>query len=51
MLQSNFAASVSASAGLALYDEDTSDLQQLLSYADTAMYKAKLGGKNGYYFL
>ena len=50
MLQSNFAASVSASAGLALYDEDTSDLQQLLSYADTAMYKAKLGGKNGYYF-
>ena len=50
MLQSNFAASVSASAGLALYDEDTSDLQQLLSYADTAMYKAKLGGKNDYYF-
>ena len=50
MLQSNFTASVSASAGLALYDEDTSDLQQLLSYADTAMYKAKLGGKNGYYF-
>ena len=50
MLQSNFAASVSASAGLALYDEDTSDLQQLLSYADTAMYKAKLGGKNNYYF-
>ena len=50
MLQSNFAASVSASAGLALYDEDTSDLQQLLSYADTAMYKAKLSGKNDYYF-
>ena len=50
VLQSNFAASVSASAGLALYDEDTSDLQQLLSYADTAMYKAKLGGKNDYYF-
>ena len=49
-LQSNFAASVSASAGLALYDEDTSDLQQLLSYADTAMYKAKLSGKNDYYF-
>ena len=49
-LQSNFAASVSASAGLALYDEDTSDLQQLLSYADTAMYQAKLSGKNDYYF-
>ena len=49
-LKSNFAASVSASAGLALYDEDTSDLQQLLSYADTAMYKAKLSGKNDYYF-
>lgn len=49
-LQSKFANYVSASAGLALYDEDTSDLQQLLSYADTAMYKAKLSGKNGYYF-
>lgn len=49
-LQSRFYASISASAGLALYDEDTSDLQQLLSYADTAMYKAKLGGKNDYYF-
>ena len=49
-LQSKFFTSISASAGLALYDEDTSDLQQLLSYADTAMYKAKLGGKNDYYF-
>ena len=49
-LQPRFYASISASAGLALYDEDTSDLQQLLSYADTAMYKAKLGGKNDYYF-
>lgn len=49
-LQSKFANYVSASAGLALYDEDTSDLQQLLSYADTAMYKAKLNGKNDYYF-
>src|SRR5574344_956429 len=49
-LHSKFANYVSASAGLALYDEDTSDLQQLLSYADTAMYKAKLGGKNDYYF-
>lgn len=50
MLQSKFANYVSASAGLTLYDEDTADLQQLLSYADTAMYKAKLGGKNDYYF-
>ena len=49
-LQSKFANYVSASAGLALYDEDTSDLQQLISYADTAMYKAKLAGKNDYYF-
>lgn len=49
-LQSKFANYISASAGLALYDEDTSDLQQLLSYADTAMYKAKLAGKNDYYF-
>ena len=49
-LQSKFVNYVSASAGLALYDEDTSDLQQLLSYADTAMYKAKLSGKNDYYF-
>ena len=49
-LQSKFANYISASAGLALYDEDASDLQQLLSYADTAMYKAKLSGKNDYYF-
>lgn len=49
-LQSKFVNYISASAGLALYDEDTSDLQQLLSYADTAMYKAKLAGKNDYYF-
>lgn len=49
-LQSKFVSYISTSAGLALYDEDTADLQQLLSYADAAMYKAKLGGKNDYYF-
>lgn len=49
-LQPKFSNYVTASAGLALFGIDTSDVQQLLSYADTAMYKAKLSGKNCFYF-
>lgn len=49
-LQSKFSNYITTSAGLAHYTADTNDLTQLLSYADTAMYKAKLGGKNDYFF-
>lgn len=37
---------VSASFGLALYPTDATTADQLLKYADTAMYAAKLAGKN-----
>lgn len=49
-LQSKFSNYITTSAGLAHYTADTNDLTQLLSYADTAMYKAKIGGKNDYFF-
>lgn len=49
-LQSKFSNYITASAGLAHFTKDTNDLQQLLAYADTAMYKAKLSGKNDFYF-
>ena len=47
---SDLASYVTSSAGIALYPTDTRDIQKLLSYADTAMYKAKTSGKNRYLF-
>ncbi len=41
---------ISASIGVSLYPQDTSDKNDLLKYADTAMYKAKEVGKNAYKF-
>ena len=41
---------VSISLGVAVYPLDGSDFTTLLRHADTAMYQAKQGGKNGYCF-
>lgn len=37
---------VSASIGIAFYPDDSTDLEQLVSYADQAMYAAKAAGRN-----
>lgn len=39
---------LSISAGMACYGEDTTDIYDLIEYADFAMYKAKRSGKNQY---
>ncbi len=41
---------ISISLGVAVYPLDGSDFTTLLRHADTAMYQAKQGGKNGYCF-
>lgn len=44
----NHALTVSCSAGFSLYPFHTSEQNLLLRYADTALYQAKLGGRNTY---
>ena len=39
---------VSASVGIAIYPDDTTDAMTLLKYADAAMYSAKFKGKSQY---
>ncbi|MGH8513437.1 MAG: putative bifunctional diguanylate cyclase/phosphodiesterase, partial [Gammaproteobacteria bacterium] len=41
---------VTASIGISLFPDDGEDVQDLVKNADTAMYKAKDAGKNGYQF-
>ncbi|WP_151446667.1 putative bifunctional diguanylate cyclase/phosphodiesterase [Lacisediminimonas profundi] len=39
---------ISASIGISVCPDDATDMQDLLKYADSAMYHAKNSGKNGY---
>lgn len=41
---------VSASIGISLYPSDTTNILDLLQYADIAMYKAKAKGRNNFQF-
>ncbi|MFM2052264.1 MAG: hypothetical protein RL456_301 [Pseudomonadota bacterium] len=41
---------VTASLGVSLYPRDGPDVQSLLKFADTALYKAKAAGRNTYRF-
>jgi predicted signal transduction protein with EAL and GGDEF domain len=42
--------SISTSIGIALYPDDATDRQALLTHADTALYRAKSEGRNTYRF-
>jgi diguanylate cyclase (GGDEF)-like protein len=42
---------VTFSIGVAVYPDDTNNVDELLQYADIAMYQAKNRGKNDYYFI
>ncbi len=41
---------LSASIGISLHPEDGGDAETLIKHADTAMYRAKEGGRNSYQF-
>jgi diguanylate cyclase (GGDEF)-like protein len=41
---------ISCSMGISFYPEDDTDAQNLVKYADTAMYKAKKEGRNNFQF-
>jgi len=41
---------VSCSIGISIYPDDTTELNHLIKYADTAMYKAKSEGRNNHWF-
>ncbi len=49
MLCNGYETSVSGSIGISFFPRDASDVQSLLTHADTAMYKAKQNGRNNYH--
>lgn len=44
------ALAISFSIGISLFPDDANDAEALLRHADTAMYEAKMQGRNGYRF-
>lgn len=42
--------SVTASIGISIFPDDAEDVDQLMKFADTAMYQGKAQGKDNYYF-
>lgn len=46
----NIEFSIGASIGISLYPDDTENIEQLIKYADKAMYKVKRSGKDGIMF-
>ncbi len=41
---------IGSSIGIAIFPDDSDELEKLVTHADSAMYKAKQSGKNNYYF-
>ena len=41
---------VSSSVGIAIFPNDSNEMETLITLSDDAMYKAKERGKNNYYF-
>lgn len=50
MMLENQAVTLTPSVGIALYPRDGHDFNELLKHADSALYRAKDGGRNGYHF-
>ncbi|TGM01144.1 sensor domain-containing diguanylate cyclase [Leptospira barantonii] len=46
----DFTISLSLSVGISVYPKDSMDIDQLIRFADSAMYRSKLKGKNTYAF-
>lgn len=50
MTLENQAVTLTPSIGIALYPRDGQNFNELLKHADSALYRAKDGGRNGYHF-
>ena len=44
-------AGITFSIGISIFPDDSRNLDELIKFADIAMYEAKKGGKNRYYFI
>lgn len=50
LLDGNQETTIGTSIGISVFPDDANDLEKLLTYADSAMYKAKQNGRNTYAF-
>jgi diguanylate cyclase (GGDEF)-like protein/PAS domain S-box-containing protein len=50
LMINNYEIYLSASIGISIYPKDSSDKNDMIKFADSAMYKAKENGKNNYQF-